>query len=163
MSTSLALSICVLFFSLMQLLKWSAIFNYYIFSIVCCCCVWDCFSCTSIYFHYNHINLTFSTFNLTIDSAFSSTQNFIIFWYLIIILLKFVLDYEQYHVFHLYIYIHIYIYILEFLYHFNISSLIISCFSFGDIYLSLVISLLCSFVTVSEVFCFEFVETFVIS
>ena len=76
MSMSLASSTCVLFFSLMQLLEWNTIFNYYIFSIVCCCSsccyVWDCYSCTSIYSHYNHINLTFTTFNLTIN-VISST------------------------------------------------------------------------------------------
>ena len=48
------------------------------------------------------------------------------------------------------------------LYYFNLSSSIISCFSSGDIYFCLFIYLSCSFVTVSELFCCEFFETFVI-
>ena len=40
-------------------------------------------------------------------------------------------------------------------YYINLSSIIISSLSFGDIYLSLVISLSCSFVIVSELFCNE--------
>ena len=48
------------------------------------------------------------------------------------------------------------------LYYFNLSSSIISCLSSEEIYLSLGISLLYSFVTVSELFCGKFFETFVI-
>ena len=44
----------------------------------------------------------------------------------------------------------------------NLSLSIIFCLSSGDIYLSLGISLLCSFVIVSESFCGEFLETAVI-
>ena len=44
-------------------------------------------------------------------------------------------------------------------YYINLRSSIISYLSFRDIYLSLGISLSCSFVTVSELFCCEFFET----
>ena len=47
-------------------------------------------------------------------------------------------------------------------YNFNLSSSIISCISSGDTHLSLGISLSCSFVTVSTIFCCEVFETFVI-
>ena len=44
----------------------------------------------------------------------------------------------------------------------NLRSSIIFYLSSGDIYLSLGISLSCSFATVSELFCSKFFETFVI-
>ena len=44
----------------------------------------------------------------------------------------------------------------------NLESSIIFCLSSGDIYLSLGISLLCSFVTVSGFLCCEVFETYVI-
>ena len=46
--------------------------------------------------------------------------------------------------------------------YFNLKSSIFSCLSSGDIYLSLGISLLFSFVTVSKLFCCEFCKTFMI-
>ena len=45
-------------------------------------------------------------------------------------------------------------------YNINIRSGIIFCLSSGDIYLSLSISLPCSFVTVSELFCSEDFENY---
>ena len=47
-------------------------------------------------------------------------------------------------------------------YYINLRSSIISCLSSGDTYLSLGISLSCSFVTLSEVVYCEFFKTFVI-
>ena len=47
-------------------------------------------------------------------------------------------------------------------YYINLRSSIIFCLSSEDIYLSLDISLSCSFVLVSELFCSELLETFVI-
>ena len=47
-------------------------------------------------------------------------------------------------------------------YYINLRSSIILCLSSGDIYLSLGISLSCSFVIVSELFWSELLETFVI-
>ena len=47
-------------------------------------------------------------------------------------------------------------------YYINLRSSIIFCLSSGDIYLSLGISLSCSFVTVSELFCCKVFEIFVI-
>ena len=47
-------------------------------------------------------------------------------------------------------------------YYINLKSSIIFCVSSGDIYLSSVISLSCSFVTVSQLFCDKVFETFVI-
>ena len=47
-------------------------------------------------------------------------------------------------------------------YYINLRSSILFCLSFGDIYLSLGISLSCSFVTISELFCCEVFEAFVI-
>ena len=49
-----------------------------------------------------------------------------------------------------------------FYYYINLSSSIISCIPSGDIYFSLDISLSCSFFSVSELFCGEPFETFVI-
>ena len=46
--------------------------------------------------------------------------------------------------------------------YFNLKSSVISCLSSGDIYLSLGISLLFSFITVSKLFCCEFCKTFMI-
>ena len=48
-------------------------------------------------------------------------------------------------------------------YYTNLRPSIIFCLSYGDICLSLGISLSCSFVTVSELFCGKGFETFVIS
>ena len=45
---------------------------------------------------------------------------------------------------------------------FNLRLSIILCLSSGDVYFSLGISLSCSFATVSELFCCEFCEIFVI-
>ena len=45
------------------------------------------------------------------------------------------------------------------LYYFNLSSSIISCLSSGDIHASVGISLSCSYVTISELFCCKFFET----
>ena len=47
-------------------------------------------------------------------------------------------------------------------YYINLRSSIIFCLTSGDIYLSLGISLSCSFVTAFELFCGKFFETFVI-
>ena len=47
-------------------------------------------------------------------------------------------------------------------YYINLRSSIFFCLSSGDVYLSLGISLSCSFVIVSELFCSELLETFVI-
>ena len=47
-------------------------------------------------------------------------------------------------------------------YYINLRSSIIFCLSSGDIYLSLGVSLSCSFVPVFELFCGEFFETLVI-
>ena len=47
-------------------------------------------------------------------------------------------------------------------YYINLRSSIISCLSSGDIYLSLAISLSYSLVTVSELFCSEVFDIFVI-
>ena len=47
-------------------------------------------------------------------------------------------------------------------YYINLRSSIISCLSLGDMYLSLGISLSCSSITVSELYCCEVSETFVI-
>ena len=44
----------------------------------------------------------------------------------------------------------------------NHRSSIIFCHSTGDIYLSLGISLLCAFLTVSKLFCGDVLDTFVI-
>ena len=44
----------------------------------------------------------------------------------------------------------------------NLRSSIFFCLSSGDVYLSIGISLSCSFVIVSELFCSELLETFVI-
>ena len=51
---------------------------------------------------------------------------------------------------------------ISLLYHYiNLRSSIIFCLSSGHIYLALSISLSCSFVTVSELYCGELLETFV--